>query len=365
MGHCWAFGLCFTGDALVQVTALAGGMCEDGTSGLTVAIAVDGDGGTATLLDKSLALAAHPRLLAIPITDVPLGARVLADNPRPEEFDTAFPEPDQATWVTLSLDLMKRDGTPVRAEFLRPREWVERNGIVAGAVLPIAISELEIEGDAFVTSITACPPVAEGSGRVVTGRFVTRDAGNLVQITLENGTEIRATDVHPIWSVDGEEWIPAGELVPGELVDTLTGPVAVESVERLHSGLDVYNIEVHGEHVFRVTADGVLVHNAYLSDAAGAAKTHVYLGIRNNAPVYVGITTDIARRQSEHSGRFILQGLTDLPLTRNQARAIEQVIKVRNPQFENVINSISPTRSWYGEAIEWGAKWLADNGYNL
>ncbi len=164
--------------------------------------------------------------------------------------------------MTLAIDLVKRDGTPVRAEFLRPREWVERNGIVAGSALPIAISELEIEGDAFVTSITACPPVAEGPGRVVTGRFVTRDAGNLVQIALENGTEIRATDVHPIWSMEREEWIPAGELVPGELVDTLTGPVAVEAVQRLHSGHDVYNIEVHGEHVFRVTADGVLVHNA-------------------------------------------------------------------------------------------------------
>ena len=67
---------------------------------------------------------------------VPLGARVLAGNPRPEEFDAAFPEPEQATCVTLALDLVKRDGTPVRAEFLRPREWVERNGIVAGAVLP-------------------------------------------------------------------------------------------------------------------------------------------------------------------------------------------------------------------------------------
>jgi len=135
MGHCWAFGLCFTGDALVQVTALAGGMCEDGTCETTFALAGAGSGGTATLLDKSLALAIHPSLRALPITDVPLGARVLAGNPRPEEFDAAFPEPDQATWVTLSLDLVKRDGTPVRAEFLRPREWVERNGIVADAVL--------------------------------------------------------------------------------------------------------------------------------------------------------------------------------------------------------------------------------------
>ena len=69
--------------------------------------------------------------------------------------------------------------------------------------------------------------------------------------------------------MDREDWIPAGELVPGELVDTLTGPVAVESAERLHSGLDVYIIEVHGEHVFRITADGVLVHNACPSSKLG------------------------------------------------------------------------------------------------
>ena len=91
---------------------------------------------------------------------------------------------------------------------------------------------------------------------------MTRSAGNVALLSLANGTEIRATDVHPVWSVDREEWVPAGELEPGELVDTLAGPVAVHSVDRLESPLDVYNIEVHGEHVFRVTADGVLVHNA-------------------------------------------------------------------------------------------------------
>ena len=164
--------------------------------------------------------------------------------------------------MTLGLALVKADGTPVTAEFLRPREWVDRLGLRAGAPLPIAVSELEVEGDALVTSITPCPPIADGEGRVVTGRFVTQAAGNLVRVLLADGTEFRATDVHPVWSVDREEWVPAGELLFGELLDTLAGPVAVERVERLESSLDVYNIEVHGEHVFRVTADGVLVHNA-------------------------------------------------------------------------------------------------------
>ena len=134
----------------------------------------------------------------------------------------------------------------------------------------MGVSELDIDCEAVVTSITPCPEIAAGEGRVVTGRFVTRDAGNLVTVALANGTEIRATDIHPVWSVDREDWVPAGDLEPGELVDTLAGPVAVLSVRRLESALDVYNIEVHGEHVFRVTADGLLVHNAGPDDCAAA-----------------------------------------------------------------------------------------------
>ena len=196
------------------------------------------------------------------IKDLPLGSRVLADNPRPEEFDDTWPEPVAAESVLLSLDLFKADGTVVKGEFLRPREWVERLGLSVGGLLPVGVSELDIDCEAVVTGIAPCPEIAQGEGRVVTGRFVTRSAGNVVLVSLANGTEIRATDVHPVWSVDREEWVPAGELEPGEQVDTLAGPVAVLSVERLESALDVYNIEVHGEHVFRVTADGVLVHNA-------------------------------------------------------------------------------------------------------
>jgi len=55
---------------------------------------------------------------------------------------------------------------------------------------------------------------------VITGRFVTRSAGNVALLSLANGTEIRATDVHPVWSVDREDWVAAGDLEPGELVNT-------------------------------------------------------------------------------------------------------------------------------------------------
>lgn len=44
-------------------------------------------------------------------------------------------------------------------------------------------------------------------------------------------------------------------------------------------------------------------------------------------------------------------------MTRDQVRAIEQVIMNQNPQFESVKNSIAPSRTWYQEAVKW-AEWV-------
>lgn len=95
----------------------------------------------------------------------------------------------------------------------------------------------------------------------------------------------------------------------------------------------------------------------------GEATTHAYFGVRNGERVYVGSTNDIARRQAEHGGRFVLERITQSPVTRGEARAIEQALINRNPGFENIRNSISPNHSWYGEAVEWGEAWLRAAGY--
>jgi len=179
----------------------------------------------------------------------------------------------QSEWARVSFLIVRNDLSVVEAEFIRPRAWIESLGLVKGARLDLAVPELGIDGLAEVTAVRDCPPIAEGEGRVVTGRFVTRDVANVVKITLANGTEIRATDVHPVWSLDREDWVPAGKLEAGEYVDTLTGPVAVASVERLDRHPAVYNLEVHGEHVYRIAVDGVLVHNAGPSYTLGFSLT--------------------------------------------------------------------------------------------
>jgi hypothetical protein len=88
----------------------------------------------------------------------------------------------------------------------------------------------------------------------------------------------------------------------------------------------------------------------------------VYVGIRNGKDVYVGITNNLARRTAEHGGKYILRPVTRTPVTRGEARAIEQALILRNPHFANVRNSISPKHPYYQRAVQWGEAWLKSNG---
>jgi hypothetical protein len=56
-----------------------------------------------------------------------------------------------------------------------------------------------------------------------------------------------------------------------------------ESIEQLGSEERVYNLEIHGEHVFRVASSGLLLHNS--SGAEAPVKT-----VHKNSLEYVGDT---------------------------------------------------------------------------
>lgn len=76
--------------------------------------------------------------------------------------------------------------------------------------------------------------------------------------------------------------------------------------------------------------------------SGGAADTYVYFGTRGGKNVYTGITNNLTRRGAQHGERFDqLVRVTNEPVTRGQARSIEQALIARNPGFENKINSIS------------------------
>ena len=72
---------------------------------------------------------------------------------------------------------------------------------------------------------------------------------------------ITGTTIHPVWSVDRQEWVPLAELAEGETLQGLDGLAVVLWVTLSRVTQPVYNIEVHGEHVYQVGELGVVVHN--------------------------------------------------------------------------------------------------------
>jgi RHS repeat-associated protein len=103
---------------------------------------------------------------------------------------------------------------------------------------------------------------------------------------------------------------------------------------------------------------------AFVGRPMQAPTTQVYLGMQGNTPVYTGITRQsLTARGSQHGDRFSsLQPVGQCRVTPDQARGIEQALINRNPQFQNINNSIAPGRPWYNEATNWGEQYLRSLG---
>ena len=203
--------------------------------------------------------------MQVPIEQVPLGARVPTKNPKPWEYDDSLPDPVQADWAKISITMRRTDGGIIDAELIRPRWWIAHHSIVSGKHLPMNIEELQVNGSALVTSIEDCPEIADGEGSVVTATFKTREVHSIVRAEIigpDGEIEtIEGTPIHPIWSVDRNDWVPLGELTEGETLRASDGIATILSLALVTCSLPVYNIEIHGEHVFQVGGLGLLVHN--------------------------------------------------------------------------------------------------------
>ena len=148
---------------------------------------------------------------------------------------------------------------------IRPAEYWQAQGAIPGEYVFIQFPELEASGLAKVQSLEPCPPIAQGAGNVVTARIVTRQVSELVELEIEGGEVLTGTPLHPIWSIERQDWVELGDLEVGEHLWTDDGPVEIASTRCLTTGESVYNLEVHGHHIYQVTELGVLVHNAGLA----------------------------------------------------------------------------------------------------
>ncbi len=160
-------------------------------------------------------------------------------------------------WVAAMLLLW----TPQTKLLLRDCGWLEDHHAYVGGTVWLNMPEMGVESLAEVLAIEPCPPLEEGEGRLVTGTF-RHTSGEVYDLKLESESKpIGVTATHPFWSVERGEWVSAIDLEIGETLATWDGTTVVESRTKREEPETVFNIEVEGDHVYRVGESGVLVHN--------------------------------------------------------------------------------------------------------
>jgi hypothetical protein len=115
-----------------------------------------------------------------------------------------------------------------------------------------------------------------GEGRIVVSTF-THVAPETICMYLDGLAEpIRCTPNHITWSAEHRDFVEAHELQPGHMVLCDDGIRTIARVDRIAEPIRVYNLEIQGQHVYQVSALGMLVHNASPGsiggDGASAAR---------------------------------------------------------------------------------------------
>jgi hypothetical protein len=197
------------------------------------------------------------------IEDIQVGERVRGKNPLLSDTDrNDFGEPIPETWRKITFLIIDSVGDQSDIVLLRDLDWINNNGIVENGVASLSLTELGISGQAKVISIEPCPDIFPGRGNVVTGTF-RHIKNNIIDLYIKGSdTPISCTSNHPFWSDDRQTFIEATTLIEGENVCLFSGDTAriIQKLPRPGPQL-VYNIEVHGEHVYEVSTKGILVHN--------------------------------------------------------------------------------------------------------
>ncbi|MGH7135072.1 MAG: polymorphic toxin-type HINT domain-containing protein, partial [Pirellulales bacterium] len=85
------------------------------------------------------------------------------------------------------------------------------------------------------------------------------------ELTVEDASgrreTIKPTGYHKFYSDTRKAWVSASQLDGGERLRGVNGPLTVIDIHRIPGVERVYNMTVEGQHVYRVSFLGALVHN--------------------------------------------------------------------------------------------------------
>ena len=155
---------------------------------------------------------------------------------------------------------------PVYRDLLELEAELERFGHhLLGIKVELSLPEMGAVGAAYVRDLKPCPPIASGDGQIVTATFAHPPSRQVLDARFEGESEpIGVTDNHLFWSEDRNDFVPIGQMSPGERVRTVFGETKrLVSVLPRPGPQTVYNLEVYGEHVYFVGSTGILAHNSY------------------------------------------------------------------------------------------------------
>lgn len=120
------------------------------------------------------------------IEEIQIGERVSGLNPDISEEDRiAFSDPDSNIWKLVKLEMVKSDGSTLHIELLRSPEWFAITNPVVGKNIFLDLLELGAWGEAKVLSIENSPPIHQGPGNVVTGKF-SHNSAKIIRLTVED-----------------------------------------------------------------------------------------------------------------------------------------------------------------------------------
>jgi len=207
--------------------------------------------------------------------------------------------------MSLPVESIRVPLQPLFAELQEVRQLLHELGVDSVIVtLDLDLPEIGVRGLATVTGVDPCPAILSVPGKVVLTTFhhasshlidryvssqpPTAHASNSTGSTATFATlsthssaeallfptasrsevidqaweRIGVTGNHPIWSADRHDYVAAMELRVGERLKNLSGDVVWVQQKLARPGpAPVYNLEVQGELVYYVGANGVLAHN--------------------------------------------------------------------------------------------------------
>jgi Protein of unknown function (DUF1557). len=296
-----------------------------------------------------------PKYITQRIRDIQVGTWVLADNPESDTsdaFDYSLVPPE--VFCIVRVRKFEGEKAALHAEFLSSWSAMENDGLSVGSKMFVDYEEFGVSGFADIEEIRPCPKIPSRPSDhhcLVTATFG-HDAQNLINLYVSGLAEpIGVTDTHPFWSADRSQFVPAGELREGENLKTVDGVEA--SVVRMESrpSEQVFNLEVDGEHVYYVSASGILVHNTCTQGV------YVLVDPISKEVKYVG-RGDVAARLAKHKLNPLKSHLDGYEvaggLTKAQAKRLEQLLmdhygeaKSTNPvtNLLNLIRSYAKTRA--------------------